>query len=101
MRFQSVYTTNLMFWINKRGFFPNEILKTTKKYVNNTATGNLCIQFEVMLKAKDYKNYAQHATIVRGICDPLWENVTYRNCVQIAKKTAFERRSSGIQMPFQ
>ena len=56
-----------MFWINKRGFFPNEILKTMKKYVNNTATGNLCIQFEVMLKAKDHKNYAQHATIVRRI----------------------------------
>ena len=56
-----------MFSINKRGFFLNEILKTTKKYVSNTATGNLCIQFEVMLKAKDYKNYAQHATIVRRI----------------------------------
>ena len=22
------------------------------------------------------------------LCDPLWENVPYRNCVQIAKKTA-------------
>ena len=62
-----VYTANLMFGINKQGFFPNEILKTMKKYVNNTSTGNLCIQFEVMLKAKDDKNYVQHATIVQRI----------------------------------
>ena len=33
-------------------------------------------------------------------CDPLWENVPYRNCVKIAKKTPFERRSNGVRTPF-
>ena len=41
-------------------------------------------------------------------CDPLWENVPYRNCVKIAKKTRSnavrtvpKRCSNGAEMLFE
>ena len=36
-----------------------------------------------------------------NICDPPWENVPYRNSVQMAKQTPFEGRSNGFYKAFE